>query len=205
MPFLDTGILVIGNTTWELVQSFSRAMNAQVARNQTLIWPVLLILLSVVVLCLYWSRKRRGKTSTLELTISETGPLPPPRLSNRRQKRKWVRVPVSLSMAYALNSGIPRETPDFQNTRTLDLSAGGLSFLTHQDLRENDILNLILELEPDGATHLTGRVVWVSPLPADESQPRLVGVEFINMSGSETERLVQWIFKHQRDAITRNI
>ncbi|MDH7479943.1 MAG: PilZ domain-containing protein [Syntrophomonadaceae bacterium] len=205
MPGLDVDAGVIGNTTWELVQSFSRAMNAQLARNQSLIWLELLILLAVVLLCLYWSRKRREKTAALELTVSEAGPLPPPSPASRRQKRSWVRVPVNLNMAYALVSGIPGEAPEYRDTHTLDLSAGGLSFLTHQDLRVNDILSLVLELDPGGATRLTARVARVSPPSADESQPRLVGVEFISMTGSETERLVQWIFKHQRDAITRNI
>lgn len=203
----DSGTVVVGNTTWELVQAFSKAMDDQAARNQSLLLPVIILILLLLGFYAYRSRTRQDKPDGREYTAYELASINPPASSQPKkdQKRDWVRVAVNLNLSYALvKTGLPDEKYEYRGAQSNDLSGGGLSLTTNQEIKNGDMLKIKLELDPGKELNITGRVARVVKDPSAEVQRWTAGVEFMGLASRDTEYIVQWIFRNQRDLITKS-
>lgn len=200
------GLPVFGNTTWELVQAFSKTMDEQAARNQQYFLPAVIILLLLITAYILWSKNFRKTPPVKEVTVYELAnsakPISP---TKNDQNREWVRVPVNINLAYALvKTGLPGERLDYLPAVSIDLSGGGMSISSRQPLKEGDILKIKFELDPGKELNLTGRLARSVVESGPESRRWIAGIEFMGIAARDTEYIIQWIFKNQRDHITRD-
>ncbi|MCX5695708.1 MAG: PilZ domain-containing protein [Candidatus Omnitrophica bacterium] len=87
-------------------------------------------------------------------------------------RRKFVRIPQSLNIAYEISNN-----PKTQFFLTRNISQGGVSFFTHEFIPKETILKIrfsLTEFSYDGFA----RVVWVREDTKDDRYE--IGVEFMN-------------------------
>jgi len=109
-------------------------------------------------------------------------------INRRRHPRSKVKIRYQLS----------KSTSKFVVTlgHTIDLSLGGVRFLTQQKLFPLGFVELQFEsTDKNKKVILEGRVVWVQDkVPMDESDPKvkeyIVGVEFLNLHMESEKKII---------------
>ena len=179
-----------GTTTWKLIQSFQGAMNGLESRNQEYWWVYLLLMMMVigVVVYLYISQKRLDRRLSA-LSYAEIG------LSGD-SKRELIRSTVKQELYYSRSSG-----DKYRSAYAVNISGGGILFATSEKFQQNDVLKVVLELSPGEVLRLRARVVRVSEQSGDGVEPYLLGVQFINITNSDQDKIVKKIIKAQQGSI----
>ena len=180
-----------GTTTWKLIQSFQGAMQGLESRNQQYWWVYLLLLVMVigVVVYLYISQKRLDRRLAA-LTFAETG------LSGD-SKRALIRSNVKQELYYASSSD-----DTYRTAQAINISGGGILFATGEKYQQNDVLKIVLELSPGEVLRLRARVVRITEQIGDsDTEPYMLGVQFINITKSEQDKIVKKIIKAQQGSI----
>ncbi|GEN53894.1 flagellar brake protein [Halobacillus faecis] len=119
---------------------------------------------------------------------------------NRVQRRKYVRVEASVDAAVERNSG---SFPTITN----DISGGGvmLKQSPFEKLTEEEKIGLTLVLPMNtGETHYVfakGQVIRV--IPAKDSQPERVSVEFIDIHEKDRQMIIKYCFERQMQSRMR--
>lgn len=123
-----------------------------------------------------------------------------PALFTRRQRRSFVRFPVTLPVDFCLldgSSSIPKSSQE-KTGKLVDLSGGGMQVYTTGRVRSGEHLLLRLKLD-DGHPQeivLSGKVCWVT----EDEWRRSVrfGVCFDGISETARERIISYIFRMMR-------
>jgi c-di-GMP-binding flagellar brake protein YcgR len=115
----------------------------------------------------------------------------------RVQRRQYVRHETSVPVVYTVYSGDGEEGfgPDHE-TRTFDISGGGVSLHVPGELPNGSVLGVEIRLPGGGSVFAAGRVVRAWPGPG-ESGGWLVGVAFTSIEERDRDRLVSFIFEDQ--------
>jgi len=119
------------------------------------------------------------------------------------QKRSWVRVKADMDFDYVLLDEAGNSVSDAKRVPVIDLSAGGLSFLSDEDLTAGRELLAFINLDEEQLLRVKARVVRVLKDPDGENR-WTVGVQFLNLRPRDEERIVRWSIRRQREIIEKN-
>ena len=109
------------------------------------------------------------------------------------QRRDFVRVPAFYPVSF--RSVTKKGLSDLQKGTLLDLSGGGMHFLTKEPVENQALLYVILTL-PKGDLKTSVRVCRAEKL--DDSKNYTVSVEFHDISERERDQIIRCVFDIQR-------
>ena len=109
------------------------------------------------------------------------------------QRRNYVRVPALFALSYRSVTKDGLSGP--QNSTLLELSGGGMRFLTRNRLERNALLYVQLNL-PKGDLQIPVRVCRAVKI--EDSQRYTVSVEFHDISERERDQIIHCVFDIQR-------
>lgn len=113
-------------------------------------------------------------------------------LGARREQRQWVRVPAHLRLDLAeLDAQDHLRVREFE---TLNVSGGGLAFLSHEPFSTGALLEFKLDLGEGRPLVLPGVIRRTEPGPAPDSASVVV-LTFGAIDNATRERLVRWVAK----------
>ena len=197
-----SGFFVLGDTTWELVQAYSKTMQEQTARNNAYFLPAVLVFCIAIAIYLVWKRAH-PKPPEKGYTVYEMAHTKNSDAVKNEPGRDLVRVPVNFKFNYGLiKTGLPGEKLDYVSAQSIDLSGGGVSFITKHEIKAGDSLRIHLELDPGKTLNLSGRVVRTTVDNSGDNRRWIAAVEFVAVATRDTESIIQWIFRYQRDTMT---
>lgn len=126
-----------------------------------------------------------------------------PDLIQKIQRRFWVRMPVTLPVAFTIdNSGGEAEEGSGQS---VDLSGGGLLLLTDRDLQPGQNLNLAFELPGSGLISCKSRVLRIFHDEHTSKNFIKAAMEFFELSERSRDQIVKFIFDRQREWIKKGV
>ncbi|MFZ3129652.1 MAG: flagellar brake domain-containing protein [Desulfosporosinus sp.] len=112
------------------------------------------------------------------------------------QRRNFVRVPAAYPVSFR---SVTREgLSDFQKGTMLDLSGGGMSFLTEERVENRSLLYVQLTL-PNGEFHTPVRVCRSEKIEDSKPQRYFISTEFHEISERERDRIIRCVFEIQRE------
>ncbi|NLB88476.1 MAG: PilZ domain-containing protein, partial [Syntrophomonadaceae bacterium] len=114
----------------------------------------------------------------------------------RIQKRDWVRLPHNTVVKYKLAG----YNVDYFETRSIDISGGGILLQTNHPIDINETLEIIFSLD-NITISTTSKVVRCTP--ADNSYR--VALKFNEISETERDKIVGFIFQKQREFIKKGL
>jgi c-di-GMP-binding flagellar brake protein YcgR len=137
------------------------------------------------------SRVKSYKMENIPLIILEH-----PVETKRIQRRSAVRFKVLMDIKIAPLPENPKEEPLFADATAIDLSAGGMEMMTAARFEKNANVLVNFDLNMDKKTvykfSVKSVVRRVAPLAKNKFK---VGVEFLELSKAEQDRIFQYIFK----------
>lgn len=120
----------------------------------------------------------------------------------RIQRRNFVRVEANVPIEYGQipNDGTDLSEIKYHKGTSIDISGGGLKFLTKLALNLKDVVHINLWLnENSDPLSLFGKVVRAIPATGENKDGYLsIGVEFLNISNREQDSIIKFVFDWQR-------
>ncbi|HEX3033121.1 MAG TPA: PilZ domain-containing protein [Bacillota bacterium] len=122
---------------------------------------------------------------------------------DRTQRRNFVRVDVSLQMTFFTQNEDQISFETF-NTKTRDLSGGGLRFDFDERLPLETTLDVLIDLPATGCVpaygkvSVVGKVVRCLPIGSPARRKYSIGVEFVVVEKQDREAIIRYLFEHQR-------
>jgi c-di-GMP-binding flagellar brake protein YcgR len=110
------------------------------------------------------------------------------------EKREHFRISVVLPLHYRL-TGEPAGEP---SPAEVNISGGGIGFVTTRQFNPDDSLDLRLVLPDTQSIHAAAKVVRIAPIARDKSS-HLVGARFTAIGDEDRERLISFIFRLQAE------
>lgn len=162
--------------------------------------PVAIVLIAVIVVVLGVSALRWHRESTRAAKADAEADVEREarrqaviaELSARRELRQWVRVPAHLRLELAeLDAHGHLRVREFE---TLNVSGGGLAFLSHDPFATGALLEFKLDLGEGRPLVLPGVIRRTEPGP-DADAASLVVLSFGAVDNATRERLVRWVAK----------
>ena len=139
----------------------------------------------------------RSKSNNVPLIV-----LKRPAQYSRQQRRSFVRLPVVLPVEYQISSQKEEsglvEVSETLTGKTVDISGGGLQMYVSNQASRGDTIQVSIQLD-DGnqqALALSGLVSWVKK--DEHSGAVRLGVDFAEISESDQERIIAFIFSMMR-------
>ena len=111
------------------------------------------------------------------------------------QRRNYVRVPATYSLTF--QSVTKEGLSNFRKGTMLDLSGGGIGFLTEEQVENGSLLYAQLVL-PNGELHTPVRVCRTEKIEDTKPQRYFVSSEFYKISERERDRIIRCVFDIQR-------
>lgn len=122
--------------------------------------------------------------------------------SGKGQKRQWFRLYAPAEFEWLPpHRPVPGNRPKFKQDRLVDVSAGGIGFLTTETLEAGDQLKLILYTGEGSPIFVDAHVVRVIPDKDSGGLMSSIGAAFDNLSEADRDRMIAWIARRQRDLI----
>jgi len=119
------------------------------------------------------------------------------------QRRNWVRIEIGLPVTFYFSDG---QFEKVEEGRTLNLSGGGVLFVTRADwLKIGSQIRIRLELpgrEPFISPAIVRRIV---PPEEKESRGYRVACEFVDIKEGQRDALVKFIFEVQRERLKKGL
>lgn len=124
-----------------------------------------------------------------------------PRRVERIQRREFVRLEINIPIKYRLSveEGEPEE---FKKSYTIDLSGGGLRFISDEKLPEDEFLEIRLGMDRVNEV-IFGKIARVAQ--TEDNDGYEIGLEFKSLSPATQDEIVSWIFNKQREMIRKGL
>jgi len=115
------------------------------------------------------------------------------------QRRTSYRLSASVPLSYTVVNATKSELTGriITESRTEDISSGGLKFETDLPLELGDTLVVSLDLSPAPKMTLHGWVVWTEKIEKEGQLRFLIGLAFLQMEPEEQIRLLQFMTRFQ--------
>lgn len=180
------------NTSWELSKAFGEAIHDQEASKTSyfMLFFIIVILLGVII---FWYINQRrhpdpnGDRSRVWLDDNNSD----------KTQRAWMRLSFNQDLLFSQGNN-----DHFLKGKIVNISASGLLFATDQEIKLNDKLTILLELNPGKELNLTGKVVRITEKTHEEEKLNLIGVEFINIRRGDQDSIIRLILKKQSLTMT---
>ncbi len=112
------------------------------------------------------------------------------------ERRKFVRLNINVEINYTVLSHPPYKQFTIPS-KSKNIGAGGICFISEQELRPGEFLKLEIKLPQDPPTvHALGKVVWVKPfsLASEKTHRYDMGIEFIELSPVDKQKINKYVF-----------
>ncbi len=179
--------------SWALVQAYKKTMDYRISHYERFLVPLLALALALLGLSVYWlysqmQKKKDSQTRDTKKSLVKR---------DNKPHRKWVRLPIDSHFLYALH-----DSDIYMKSRIINIGGGGLLFATNRKLKLKENLKIIIELDTGERLNLAAIVVrFTENTDGPEDYNYLVGIEFIDISIGEQDRLVRMILKKQQDTL----
>lgn len=122
----------------------------------------------------------------------------------RLQRRQFFRLACVLDVAYRLFK--EENTPvddrgEFVNSVTKDISGGGICLLSRENIQKDMFVEGKIKIDQD--ISFIGKVRRVIPADNKGDFKYEAGIEFIEITGKEREKLISFIFDYQRKLLKK--
>ena len=108
--------------------------------------------------------------------------------------RKFARLNLSCDIEFNIESVPKNRQQLIENTKTKDISVGGMCFITYTELPIGTILTLKFKLKPDTAPiALRGKIVWNEMFDIGGQQGWDNGIQFLEIPDEYKESIHQFI------------
>ncbi len=115
---------------------------------------------------------------------------------------------LSLEQKLAIEKKLERQEMDFQKAVVLDISGGGMRFNSYVQQEPGDLLLLqpaLPEAVRKKIPFLFGRIISSRKIPNKETLTFDNRVEYVEISSSEQEQIITYIFREERDKRKREV
>ncbi|MDD3364041.1 MAG: flagellar brake domain-containing protein [Syntrophomonas sp.] len=119
------------------------------------------------------------------------------------QRRQWVRVPTKLAMRFRAISSGKNEKPYVGET--VDISGGGLLFVTLDPVEEGQMVELEIALPGPTPLFCKAKLLRILEKPKKEGATSKVILEFTEISEGQRDRIISYIFEKQREWIRKGL
>jgi len=119
------------------------------------------------------------------------------------QRRQWVRLPCKLPIRFREVGAGPSVEPSIGET--LDISGGGLLFITHSPVEAGQIVELELNLPTPPPLFCKAKLLRLLESPKVEGGSSKVISEFAEISEGMRDRIISFIFEKQREWIRKGL
>lgn len=132
-----------------------------------------------------------------------------PKNIKRIQRRNYVRIPINLVIMYKnLGTGGKvnlAEIPEEKGV-TVNLSGGGMSFLSIKDMEMESILNITFSL-PSGVVYkdIKSKIKRKEKVGQNEKTRLSYGIEFLEMDEKMRDLIIVYLFELQRERQSKGI
>ncbi len=113
------------------------------------------------------------------------------------ERRQFVRLSILTDVAYNKKETSEKEKVSF----TKNIGGGGICLIAYEEVAVSDVLELKISLSEEKAPiTILGKVVWVKKFSIGDSfrgERFDVGVEFINISASDKQKIDKYVFAHK--------
>lgn len=189
----STSPVIMGLDYSSFSDTLNRGMSGQYNRNYGGLF-ILFGILAVVLACYVLLRAVLPDANAKKAKKSTDAPPAP-------QNRSFVRLDVDLPFQYIWLSDEDDSELEYQSARTVDISGGGFGFGSDNDIKTGQRLRVSIPLPGGPQLDLVGQVVRILNRSDNYGNNHIVAVEFVNIREGERERIVNWIFKYQRETI----
>ncbi|PKM81500.1 MAG: hypothetical protein CVU88_03910 [Firmicutes bacterium HGW-Firmicutes-13] len=128
-----------------------------------------------------------------------------PRMLQRIQRRGYVRVPCILLTYYRVHKegeGKPEEgkEPDFLPAETVDISGGGIKFISDKEMSPGQNLEIKLKL-PRREVKAVGQVITIQKISDNRSKYPIyrISLKFTRILERDREEIIAFIFRKLRE------
>ncbi|MFW5856033.1 MAG: flagellar brake protein [Bacillota bacterium] len=118
----------------------------------------------------------------------------PPEEIVRIQRRNYFRLEVKRDVRYRLINDDLEPIQDYVDSKTIDISGGGVKLILNSELEENDLVEMLIDIPDLSDVPLPGEVKQIYSLPDGKA----VGIEFINLKRRVRDQIIGWLFDYQR-------
>lgn len=200
--------MTFGELDWgyeELHKSFEQYIQEKQSASERYVYPALVFaFLTLTGYTVFRLARARSDKELADMLFPEPYTIKPPSGLKRdaSQRRMWVRVPVRTVIYLSiLDEAHPEKETKFEKVVALDLSGGGFKISPNFELRPDQHVKVLLQIPGGQALLAKGKVVHVTPVPGQD-KPH-VGVQFIDITEQDRNRIVQWVFDYQRHLIVQ--
>ncbi|MGE5371819.1 MAG: flagellar brake protein [Solirubrobacterales bacterium] len=124
-----------------------------------------------------------------------------------KQTRSYVRVEADIPFQYLIRrdedvvDAAEFEELEYLPAHAIDISAGGFMFPTNRDFTMGEQMSILMDLPEGPSLEVVGKVVRILDRPDNAGNLFMIGVQFLDIKSRDQEKIVNWIFKYQRESI----
>lgn len=184
-------------TYHDVSRSISDSFSGSRVNVAGILLTILFFALVFLIFRLLWLRKEKelGQKRITRVTLRPKG---------QPHKRSWFRLKTSAEFKWVLAEEAPRKNEEQYNMdRLVDISGGGVSFITGQKLNPGDEIKFILDTGKGKPMLISGRVLRSDQESEQNSATYKVSAQFGNLTNGERDRIVSFIMRRQRDITTQ--
>ncbi len=208
--FMLQSLFVFPNQTLALNwDEFSGAVNKGFRENQVFGFDdfmllMVIILVSLIVVAIFRAQDMR-KTKEMNRSFAEYKERTRAASAGKQQNRQWFRLRTRAEFSWILASKADTARQNqYHQDQLVDISGGGLSFQTAENLEANDEIVLILDTGGVKPLNIKGRVIRTveeNNKAEDGNNAALynVAIQFVGLTGGQTDQIVNWITKRERE------
>ncbi len=148
-----------------------------------------------------------GFTTEVERALTEPLPLlilKQPKQFFKIQRRDYVRIETMLSVDYSIENDEESKDLCVLHVSSRDISGGGIAIIERKVLPVDTIVNLNIHL-PEENLEIKGKVVRWGEVDTSPTKKYWMGVQFINISERERQKIIHYIFKRQRELRSKGL
>lgn len=121
------------------------------------------------------------------------------------QRRQWVRVPATILMRYCMKNETEEESSPIYEATTVDISGGGICFLTKDPIEAGKIIDAEINLPNREPIFCQIKVLRLLEQAKKEGETSKAVSEFYDISENQRDRIVSFVFEKQREWIKKGL
>ena len=126
-----------------------------------------------------------------------------PEILMETQRRNWVRVPSTLHLRYCLQS--EEKFKPINIATTVDISGGGLCFLTNDPIEAGQILDVEINMPERDPVFCQVKVVRLQQPDGKKLTTTKVFSSYLDITETQRDRIVSYVLEKQRELIKKGL
>jgi c-di-GMP-binding flagellar brake protein YcgR len=113
----------------------------------------------------------------------------------RIQRRDYFRLDAKLDVKYRKLDQDHEPIEHYIKSQTSDLSGGGIKLVLESELKKDDIIEMLLDIEGIEELPIMGKVRELYDIPDGQA----AGIEYIDINRKIRDLIISWMFDYQRE------